>query len=73
MVELYQHDETPVNGVFQWFNFGYGVVFNLAAYPGATIEMIDFHHASWGITGTWSYTIHIVDWTTLLLMINMEL
>ena len=26
--------------------------------------MVDFHHASWGISGTWSYMFHIVDWTT---------
>jgi hypothetical protein len=64
MVELYQHDETPANGLYQWFNIGYGVIFDISAYPGATVEMVDFHHSSYGITGTWSYMFHIVDWTT---------
>ena len=64
MVELYQHDETPANGLYQWFNFGYGVVFDISAYAGASIEMVDFHHSSYGITGTWSYMFHIVDWNT---------
>ncbi len=64
MVELYQHDEIPTNGMYQWFNIGYGVIFDLSAYPDATVEMVDFHHASWGITGIWSYMFHIVDWST---------
>jgi hypothetical protein len=65
MVELYQHDGTPDNGLYEWFNFGYGVVFDLSAYPDATLEMADFFHESWGLTGTWSYMFHIVDWNTL--------
>lgn len=65
MVELWQHDGVPVNGVYEFFNNGYGVVYDLSAYPGATIEMADFHHGSWGVTGTdWFYKMHIVDWTT---------
>ncbi len=63
-VELFQHDGIPVNGLYQYFNNGYGVVFDLSAYPGATIEMADFHHGSWGLTGTWFYKFHVVDWTT---------
>ena len=64
MVELYQHDNNPVNGLYQWFDYGYGVIFDLSAFPGASVELVDFHHASWGIMGTWSYMLHIVDWTT---------
>ncbi len=64
MVELFQHDETPANGLFQWFNIGYGVVFDISAYPGASVEMVDFHHSSFEVYGTWSYMLHIVDWTT---------
>ncbi len=63
-VELSQHDGNPVDGLYQYFNNGYGVVFDLSAYPGATIEMADFHHASWGLTGSWFYKFHVVDWTT---------
>ncbi len=65
MMEFYQHDENPANGLYQWFDFGYGVIFDLSAYPDATVEMADFHHSSYGITGTWSYMIHIVDWNTM--------
>ena len=64
MVELYQHDDTPANGLYQWFDFGYGVTFDLSAYEGATIEKVDFHHSSYGITGTWNYMFHVVDMTT---------
>jgi len=64
MVELYQHDNDPVNGMYEWFDYGYGVVFDLSAYPDATVEMVDFHHSSWGVTGIWSYMFHIVDWNT---------
>jgi len=63
-IELSQHDGTPVNGYYQYFNNGYGVVYDLSAYPDATIEAIDFHHASWGNYGTWFYKVHIIDWNT---------
>ncbi len=65
MVELYQHDGIAVNGNYQWFNIGYGVVFDLSQYPDATLEMVDFFHQSWDVYGTWMYRFHIVDWTTL--------
>jgi hypothetical protein len=65
LVELSQHDGVPANGNYQWFNFGYGVVFDLSAYPDATLEMVDFYHQSWGFNGTWLYKLHLVDWNTL--------
>ncbi|MEZ5082708.1 MAG: T9SS type A sorting domain-containing protein [Bacteroidales bacterium] len=40
------------------------MVYDLSAYPDATIEMVDFHHGSWGNTGTWYYKMHVVDWNT---------
>jgi hypothetical protein len=55
---------TNVNGYFQSYGMAYGVVYDLTAYPDATLSKIDYHHASWGVTGTWQYNIHIVDWTT---------
>jgi len=64
LVELFQHDGNPANGYFQSYDYVYGVVFNLAAYPDATLEAIDFHHASWGTLGTWDYQVHVVDWDT---------
>ena len=62
--KLFQHDSNPANGYYQSFNRAYGVVYDLSAYPDATLAKIDFHHASWGTTGIWEYKVHIVDWTT---------
>ena len=64
LVEVTQNPGEPANGYFQSFDYGYGVVYDLAAYPDALANSIEFHHASWGTTGTWEYNIHIVDWDT---------
>ena len=64
LVELSQHDNSPENGYFQSFDMGYGVVFDLSEYTDARLEYVDFHHASWGVTGTWDYKLHIVNWET---------
>jgi hypothetical protein len=62
--KLFQWSGTPDNGYFQAYNNAYGVVYDLATYPDAALNKIDFHHASWGTNGIWQYNIHIVDWTT---------
>ncbi len=62
--KLFQWSGTPDNAYYEAYNNGYGVVYDLAAYPDASLNKIDFHHASWGTTGTWQYKIHVVDWTT---------
>ena len=62
--KLFQWSGTPDNGYFQAYNNAYGVVYDLATYPDASLNKIDFHHASWGTTGIWQYKIHVVDWTT---------
>ncbi len=64
LYELIQHDGNNVNGYFQAFNSGYGVVYDLSGYTDVTLEMLDFRHSSWGLTGTWNYKLHIVDWDT---------
>jgi hypothetical protein len=64
LVKLFQHTNDPANGYFQSYNRAYGVVYDLATYPDASLNKIDYHHASWGTTGTWQYKIHVVDWTT---------
>ena len=64
---LKQWDGDPTvnpNGYYQSYDYVYGVVYNLAAYPDATLSAIDFHHTAWGVFGTWQYRLHIVDWTT---------
>ncbi|MEI6437008.1 MAG: T9SS type A sorting domain-containing protein, partial [Bacteroidota bacterium] len=64
LVKLFQWSGTPDNAYFQAYNRAYGVVYSLATYPDASLNKIDFHHASWGTTGIWQYKIHVVDWTT---------
>ena len=64
LVEFVQHDGTWSNALYQSYDFGYGVVFDVSAYPGCTIEYADFRHSPWGFNGTWDYKIHIVDWDT---------
>jgi hypothetical protein len=62
--KLFQWSGTPDNGYFQAYGSAYGVVYDLASYPEASLNKIDFHHASWGTMGIWQYNIHVVDWTT---------
>ena len=64
MIELIQHDGNPLNAYYQEYDNGYGVVYDISAYPGATIESVDFRHSSWGVLGTWDYKLHVVDWDT---------
>jgi hypothetical protein len=64
LVELIQHDGNAENAYYQAYDSGYGVVYDLSGYTNVTVEMVDFRHSSWGITGTWDYSIHIVDWDT---------
>ena len=68
LYELIQHDGNPVNGYFQAYDNAYGVVYDLSGYTDVTIEMVDFRHSSWGVYGTWDYSIHIVDWDTFTLL-----
>ncbi|RLD42946.1 MAG: hypothetical protein DRI86_10810 [Bacteroidetes bacterium] len=62
LIEINQGYGEGVNGQYQSFNYGYGVVFNLAGYPDAVIHSANFYHKSWGNLGTWDYKIHIIDW-----------
>ncbi|MCB0806785.1 MAG: T9SS type A sorting domain-containing protein [Bacteroidales bacterium] len=63
-VQLSQHNGNPQNGFYQNYENGYGVVFDVSEYPGSTLEFIDFYHISWDVSGTWDYSIHIVNWNT---------
>ncbi|MDP8201321.1 MAG: hypothetical protein P9M11_04205, partial [Candidatus Tenebribacter burtonii] len=64
LFELIQHDGNPVNGYYQEFDNGYGVVYDVSGYTDVTVEMLDFRHSSWGLTGIWDYALYIVDWDT---------
>lgn len=61
-VELSNHGGVGEDGgYYQSFGQGYGVVFDLTDYPDAIIDAVDFHHVSWGVTGTWEYKFHVAD------------
>ncbi|PKP15995.1 MAG: hypothetical protein CVU06_15505, partial [Bacteroidetes bacterium HGW-Bacteroidetes-22] len=65
MLKQWDGDPTSqVNGYYQAYGSAYGVVYNLAAYSDATLSKIDFHHASWGLNGSWQYKVHVVEWNT---------
>jgi len=64
LIKITQNPGAPANGYFQQYGYGYGVAYDLSAYPDALVNSLDFHHASWGTTGTWEYNIHIFDWDT---------
>lgn len=50
-----------LSSIYEKTGEGYGVIFDLTAYPDATLTAIDFHHAPWGGSGTWDYKVHVVD------------
>ena len=62
--EIFYHDGTPSSAFFQLFDQGYGTIFDLTDYSGATLEYIDFRHSSWDNPGTYNYNIHVVNWDT---------
>ena len=64
LMEISQHDGAAQYVSTEFFDNGYGVVFDLSSYPGATLEMMDFYHVASGLTGVWDYKVHIVDWET---------
>lgn len=60
----YYSDEVNYNAmqsVYQSKGMAYGVIYDLTAYPDAKIEKMDFYHAQWGHSGTWTYKIHVMD------------
>jgi len=68
LYEIKYHNGVPADAYYQQFNYGYGVVFNVAAYSNVTVEKLDYRHSPWGINGTWNYKIHVVDWNTYTLL-----
>ncbi len=64
LIQITQNPGAPSNGYYQQFGYGYGVAYDMSAYPDALVNSVDFHHASWGLTGTWTYNIHIYNWDT---------
>jgi len=64
LIKITQNPGAPANAYYQQYGYGYGVAYDLSDYPDALVNSLDFHHASWGVTGTWEYNIHIFDWDT---------
>ena len=64
LVQISQNPGAPANGYYQQFGYGYGVAYDMSAYPDALLNSVDFHHASWGLNGTWNYKIHVYNWDT---------
>lgn len=64
LVFISQNSGVDVNCYYELFGFGYGVVFDLSAYPDALAHSLEFHHVSMGLSGFWDYKLHIIDWDT---------
>lgn len=62
---------TQQNAYYQAYGSAYGVVYDLTAYPDAAISKVDFHHAAWGVNGSWQYKVHIVEWNTYTLIATL--
>lgn len=68
LVKLTQNPGAPVSAYWQFQQHGFGVVYNLADYPDAVLNSMNFHHTSFGVFGAWDYFIHVYNWsdTTLI-------
>jgi hypothetical protein len=68
LVKLFQHDgDAPdqPDSYFQYWQMGYGVVYDLTPYPDAVIQHMDFFHLQWGLPNdSYPFNVHIVDWDT---------
>jgi hypothetical protein len=63
LTKISYHDGAPNSAFYQLFDQGYGVVFDLSAYPNSHPARIDFRHSPFGSTGPFNYRIHIINWT----------
>jgi len=64
LIKITQNPGAPANAYFQSYGMGYGVAYDLSAYPDALVNSLDFYHASWGTTGTWQFNVHVYNWDT---------
>jgi len=56
------HNSKPVSGWFQKLRSGYGTLFDLSGYQGASLEQVDFNHYSWQVMhGPYLYRVHVYD------------
>ncbi len=64
LVQITQNPGAPANAYYEQFGYGYGVAYDMSAYPDAMLNSINFQHSSWGLNGTWTYKIHVYNWNT---------
>ncbi len=61
--EIYYHDRNAYSGFYQYFEQGYGVVFDITEYNNVTLDSVDFAHYGWeNEHGPYYYNLHIYDW-----------
>jgi len=60
--EIACHDGNPYSTNSQVYDWVYGSLFDLSAYPYTCLHSIDFHHSSSGLYDMWKYRVHVVDW-----------
>lgn len=59
---LTHHNTKPASGWFQKLRYGYGVLFDLSGYQGASLEQVDFNHYAWQVMhGPYLYRVHVYD------------
>ena len=60
MIEISYHDGIPTNGYYQ-SSTGYGVVYDLSEYSGASLELVDFSHYGWGVADGGDYNLYVIN------------
>lgn len=64
LVQITQNPGAAANAFYQNWGYGYGVAYDMSAYPDALLNTVNFHHSSYGLNGTWTYNIHVYNWDT---------
>lgn len=64
LLRLFYHSGHPHDAYIQFFDEGFGTVFDMRDYQNATIEFVDFRHSSFDLLGEWQYSIILLDWDT---------
>ena len=63
--QISYNNQTMFSGLLQSFDYAYGTVFDLRLYQDYNLSSIDFWHNSFGLSGPFSYNLHIINWETL--------
>lgn len=72
-VQVGYHDNIPVSGFYQDAAKGYGVIFDVSMYSGATLEQLDFHHYGYEFqAGPYDYKLYVYDWTNQTVLAEID-